>query len=173
MLITISRTTVLTIALATPLLSFAAALNTKTGAWEMTTTTVRTGSMIPADVLAKMPPEQRAKMEATMKAREGQNKTRVRQHCVKQADLDQNRMLESDDDAKCSRKIISSSSSKLVLERHCPAPHASKVHMTMESASPDKIVASIDVTQGTTGKVHMDIKGRWLGASCAGIKNGK
>jgi hypothetical protein len=173
MLIKISRTTVLAIVLATPLLSLAAALNTKTGAWEMTTTTVRTGSMIPADVLAKMSPEQRAKMEAAMTARAGQNKTHVHQHCVTQADLDQSRMLESDDDAKCSRKIISSSSSKLVLERQCPAPHASKVHMTMESASSDRIVASIDVTQGTNGKVHMDIKGRWLGASCAGIKNGK
>lgn len=173
MLITISRTTVLTLVLATPLWSLAAGLNTKTGAWEMTTTTTRSGMLIPAEALAKMSAEQRARIEATMKARAGQNKTHVHQHCVTQADLDQNRMLESDEDAKCSRKVISSSASKLVMERQCPAPHASKVRMTMESTSPDKIVASIDVTQGSNGKMHMDIKGRWLSASCAGIKNGR
>jgi hypothetical protein len=34
-------------------------------------------------------------------------------------------------------------------------------------------VASIDMVHaGASGKVHIDLKGRWLGASCAGIKDG-
>jgi hypothetical protein len=34
------------------------------------------------------------------------------------------------------------------------------------------MVVSMDMVQGgSAGKVHVDIKGRWLGASCAGIKD--
>lgn len=173
MLIAIARTTALAIVLATPLASFAASLNTRTGAWEMTTTTATAGVPIPADALAKMPAEQRAKLEAAMKARAGRNNTHVYQTCVTQADLDQNRMLKSDDDDKCSRKIVSSSPGKVIMEGVCPAPHASTSRVTIESTSPDRVVASMDVMQGSNGKIHVDVKGRWLGASCAGIKNGQ
>ncbi|MGA2360569.1 MAG: hypothetical protein ABSF66_16325 [Terriglobales bacterium] len=58
-------------------------LNVKEGLWEMTVTHSMSGMPampdIPPDVLAKMPPEQRARMEAMMK---GGPSTDVRKECI-------------------------------------------------------------------------------------------
>jgi hypothetical protein len=54
-------------------------------------------------------------------------------------------------------------------------PHSvteSKSTVTMEATTPENLVMDIDVAQGgARGKVHVTTKGRWLGASCTGIKN--
>ena len=171
--IRIARTTALTLALATPVLALAASFNARPGAWEMTTSTAMTGMPIPAEALAKMPAEQRARIEAGMQARAGRITSRVRKSCVTQADLDQNRILKSNNETGCTRKIVSSSASKVVVEHDCPAPHASTSRMTFEAPTPESLVATIDVMQGPSGHVHVDIKGRWLAASCAGITKGR
>jgi Protein of unknown function (DUF3617) len=172
--IRIACATALTIAaLAAPMMPFAASLNAKPGAWEMTTTTVTAGMSIPADALAKMPAEQRARMEAALQARAGRNSTQVHKSCVTQDDLDQSRMLKSENDGRCSRKVTSALPGKVVMEQVCPVPQPSISRITMEAPSTESLVASIDINQGTRGTVHVDIKGRWLTASCAGIKNGE
>lgn len=153
--------------------ALADSFNAKPGAWEMTTTTLVTSMPVPPDVLAKMPPEQRAKFEAAMQARAGQTKPHVGTSCVTQKELDQDRMFKSDGEDQCTKKIISKSANRLVLEKTCPAPRASTSQMTMEAKTPESIVASIDMVRGGAGgKVHVDIKGHWLGASCAGVKDG-
>ncbi len=52
-------------------------------------------------------------------------------------------------------------------------PSASRLHIPygLEAKTPETIVGSIDLTRAGSGKVHVDIKGRWLGASCAEIKD--
>ena len=132
------------------------------------------GSLIPPDLLAKMPPEQRAKFEQSMQARSGKPMTHMSKTCVTQEDLDQNRIIKEEEEEKadglqCASKVISKSSSKLVIERTCPAPRASTAKMAMEAKTPETIVGSIDMTRAGSGKVHVDIKGRWLGARCAEI----
>ena len=72
---------------ALPLTVRAETLNIKTGAWEVTVSTATAGMMIPKDALAKMPPEQRARIEAMMSARDGKVNTRTRRSCVTQQDL--------------------------------------------------------------------------------------
>ncbi len=145
--------------------------NAKPGAWEMTFAGLATGTMIPPDVLAKMPPEQRARIEQSMQARSGKPGTHATKSCITKEDLDQNRILkeEAEDEPGCATKVISKSSSKMVLERSCPPPHASTSRMAMETTTPESIVASIDTDRAGSGNAHIDIKGRWLGASCAGI----
>ena len=172
--IRIACATALTIAaLSAQTMPLAASLNAKPGAWEMTMTTVTAGIPIPADALAGMPAEQRARMEAMMQSRAGRNNTHIHKSCVTQADLDQSRMLKSENDDKCSRKITSASASKVVMEQVCPAPQPSTSRMTMEVPTPESLVGSMDMKQGDSGSIHMDFKGRWLGASCAGIKDGE
>lgn len=51
-----------------PLVSHADNLDIRTGAWEVTQSTAVAGMMIPEDTLASMPPAQRAKVEAAMRA---------------------------------------------------------------------------------------------------------
>lgn len=156
--------------------SFALAdsLDVKPGAWNMSITTLTSGSLIPPDLLAKMPPEQRAKIEQSMQARSGKPMTHTSKECVTQEDLDQDRMLKEqheDGELQCITRVVSKSSRKLVIERTCPAPRASTSQMAMEAKTPETIVGSIDMTRAGSGKVHVDIKGRWLGASCAEIKD--
>ncbi len=149
--------------------------NAKPGAWEMTHTGLSSGMPVPSDVLAKMAPEQRANFERAMQARTGKAGSRAITSCVTKEDLDQNRIIkgeEAEDQSECATKVLSKSAGKLVIERSCPPPRASVTHMTMEAQTPETIVANIDMERSGSGTVHIDIKGRWLGASCSGIKDG-
>jgi hypothetical protein len=158
-------------AVAMPLYALADSLNAKVGAWEITTTSLTTGMPVPPDALAGMPPEQRARIEKAMQARSGKPSTHVAKSCITKEDLDQDSIFKSDEESDCARKIISKSAKKIVIEQTCVAPNASTSTMTIEAKTPESIVANIDMVQGgANGKVHVDIKGRWLGASCAGIK---
>jgi hypothetical protein len=157
---------------AMPMYTFAASFNAKPGAWEITTTTLTTGMMIPAEALANMPPAQRAKIEKSMQARSGKPSTHVTKNCVTQKKLDQDSMIASDDEEHCKKKIITKSASKIVYEQTCAAPNASRSTVKVEAMTPESIAASMNMVQGGGGgKIHVDIKGRWLGASCAGIKD--
>lgn len=157
------------LAIVAPSHVFADALNVKTGAWEMTTTTLITGMPVPAEALAKMTPEQRARMEAMLAARAGKPSTHVSKSCVTKEDLDQDSMIKSDN-VDCKKDIISRSTTKIVVTETCNAPHASTSNVTISAETPENVVANMDMMQaGASGKIHVDVDGRWLGSSCAGI----
>jgi Protein of unknown function (DUF3617) len=154
----------------------AESLNAKLGAWEITSTSTSSGTLIPPDVLATMPPERRAQIEASMKARSGKPQSFTTKECLTKEDLDLNRVIkegeeEEEEGLQCTTKVISRSASKLVMERTCPAPRPSTSHSTFEAKTPESLTGNIDITRPGSGKVHVDIKGRWLGASCAGIED--
>lgn len=151
--------------------AFADSFNMKTGAWELTYTSVSTGMLMPPEMLERMPPERRAKFEEAMRARSGQPKTRVHQGCITQNDLDQNNLLKEEGGGKtqCATKVVSKSPSKLVMERTCPEPRAVTSQISIEAKTPESVVGTIDGTVGS-GKIHADVKGHWLGASCDEIK---
>ena len=154
----------------------AESFNVKPGAWEMTVTTVTSGMKLSPDMAAKMTPQQRAQMEQMMKAREGKPHTMTAPSCITKEDVAHDRIIkemeDEDDDGevKCKVKVISKSSSKLVVDTVCPGPSPSTTHLTIEAKTTDSIVATGDRDQKGSGKVHMDIKGKWLGASCEGIE---
>jgi len=151
--------------------AFADSFNMKTGAWEMTYTSVTSGIAVPPEMLEQMPPERRAKVEEAMRARSGQPKTRVHKRCITQNDLDQNKLVkgEGGDETQCATKVVSKSSTKLVMERTCPEPRAVTSQIKIEAKTPETVVGTIDGTVGS-GKFHADVKGNWLGASCDDIK---
>jgi hypothetical protein len=156
-----------------PLYGFADSFNVKTGAWEMTTTTMSTGNLIPAEVLARMPPEQRAKIEQAMQARSGKPTTHVDRHCVTKEDLDQDRLFKSGNESQCSRKIVTKSATRVVLEQTCGTPRTSTATVTVQAQTPESVTTVVDVVQTSGGgKMHLEARGRWLGASCVGIKEG-
>ena len=159
------------ISLSTPS-AFAESFNIKTGAWEMTYTSMATGVMLPPEVLESMPPERRAKLEEAMKARSsGKPRTRVHNSCITQKDLDQNRFLkgEGEGETDCEVTVLSKSATKLVMERTCPA-HEASYKFSIDVKTPESVVGTVDGSVGS-GKMHSDLKGRWLGASCEGIKD--
>jgi len=169
--------TLLTIAVAlasgVSLQTFAASFNVKPGAWELSTNTLVVGNPLPPEALASMPPEKRAKVEKAMKERAAKPVTRSRKTCVTQEDIDQDRIIRSvKDDGKCTRTVLSKTATKLVMEQTCPEPPASTSQMTIEAKTPESLSANIVRVRGDgKGKVLMDVKGFWLGPSCAGIKD--
>lgn len=147
----------------------AATLDVKTGAWESTITSTMTGVTIPADRLAKLPPEQRAKVEAMMKSQSGQSHTTTQKSCITQKDLDENKFLQQVPEAGCKARVLSQSSTRIEFERVCGTPpQVRNEHMVITATSPETVTMVGDFQQAG-GKVHFEDKGRWLGSSCAGI----
>ena len=159
-------------AVALPMAAFGGSMNVKPGAWEVTSTSTMNGMMIPPEALEKMPPERRARIEQAMQGMSGQPKTLVKQSCITKTDLDEDKMFKEAEQRNCTQKIISKSANKMVMEVTCGAPENTKAMMSAEAPTPEMIVSTMDVVQlKTGGKVHVDIKGHWLGDSCAGIED--
>ena len=157
-------------ALASPLSAVAEAFNAKPGAWEITVTTTTTGIPISPGALAEMPAEKRAQLEKTLKEQDGKPIVNSYKTCITQDELDQNHFINSKDNAQCTKKVLAKSPTKLVLEQTCPPPRGSTGTATIEARNPESLTTVIDTTpSGASGKAHVDIKGKWLGASCEGI----
>lgn len=152
-------------------------LNLKEGLWEMTSTHSMTGMPpIPADTLAKMPPEQRARMEAAMKqSGAGVPKTDVRKHCITKERLEKQSAF--DDNRKdCTRTIVSSTGSKLEMKIHCEGKDQ---QMSMDGAFVVEVVSSDSakgsmhaVTSGNGRTMNMDFtfSSKYLGPACGDVK---
>jgi hypothetical protein len=151
----------------------AASFDAKPGAWQMSMNTLIVGNPLPPEALESMPPEKRAKVEKAMKERATKPITVTHKVCVTQENLDQDRIIQSGkEDGQCTRKVLSKSTTRLVMEQNCPEPHASTSQMTIEAKTPETLSANIVRMRGDgKGKVLMDVKGFWLGPSCAGIRD--
>jgi hypothetical protein len=92
---------------------------------------------------------------------------------VTKEDLDQDRIIESEKEKRtCTRKVVSRSATRIVMEQSCPEPHASTSQITIEAKTPESLSAYIVRVRGDgKGKVLVDLKGFWLGPSCAGLKD--
>jgi len=158
-------TIVVALAAGIPLQTFADSFNANPGAWQMSMTTVIAGNPIPPEALANMPPEKRAQVEEAMKARAARPLTITHKTCVTQEELDQDRIIQAvKDDSNCTRNILSKSATKLVMEQTCPAPRASTAQMTIEATTAESLTATVDMVRADAkGKIHLDIKGHWLG----------
>jgi len=115
-------------------------------------------------------------MEQVLKARDGKPMTMTTQFCLTKEDVSHDRIIkemedeDSDGEAQCKVKVISKSSSRLVIDRMCPAPHASTTHFTIDAKTTESFVATGDGEPAGSGKARMEIKGKWLGAGCEGIE---
>ena len=154
----------------------AESFNVKPGAWEMTVTTVTSGMKLSPELSAKMTPAQRAQMEQMIKSREGKPHAMTTQSCITKDDLSQDRIIkemqdEDEDTAvQCKVKVLSKSSTKLVLDQLCPGPPSSTTHFTVETKTTDSFVAVGERSEGGSGKAHIDIKGKWLRTGCDGLE---
>jgi len=150
--------------IALPLAGHAEALDVKTGAWEVTESTAVSGTLMPKEALDKMPPEQRARVEASMHAHAGSGKPHSNRSCVTRQDLDRGELMHSDK-PNCKRKVITQNARHLEMEEICTGPEPSKSHFKFDATSSERYTGSIDMTRGE-GKVHVDMSGRWIGATC-------
>ncbi|HQZ39651.1 MAG TPA: DUF3617 domain-containing protein [Vicinamibacterales bacterium] len=150
---------------ALPFATQAETLDIKTGAWEITTKTLIAGMQIPQEAMANMPAAQRARIEEAMRARAGKVNTTTYQSCVTQQDLDRGNLGNSEQ-KNCTRKVVTQSARHLELEETCGAPEPSAGHFKVDTTSPENFTGVFDMTPNQGTKVHVEMSGRWLGATC-------
>lgn len=151
----------------------------KLGLWETSTKTELGGSamampQIPPEALAKMPPEQRARLEAMMKSRGGgaPGITTVRS-CLTRESLNRGLAL-GQTDRNCTRTLVSSSASKQVMRIDCNQEEMKVTgEITIERTDAEHVKGNMAM-KGSAGERPMDMKmsfdSKWVSADCGDVK---
>jgi hypothetical protein len=144
-------------------------LDVKTGLWETTVTLDRSGPLpIPAELLAQLSPEQRAKLEEKMKAGPPGAKTTVHKHCLKKEDLDKPLAFGNDEKLSCNRTIVTSSRSKQEFHIACTSggmKESGTVRIEALDSENVKGSSQMSVTNAArTMNVNATFSGKWIGA---------
>jgi hypothetical protein len=151
--------------------------NIKPGLWEVTTNPRMSGEMpIPEEQLAKMTPEQRARLEAAMKGMANGSKPRVYKECMTPEKIARGfEMDRGADEASCKRNIVSSSATELTLHDECNNPKrksVTDVHFEIKGGTQMNGKINVVVTSsGKTMNVDSTVKGKWLSTSCGSVKD--
>ncbi len=144
-------------------------LNVKPGEWESTLTNETSGQPpIPQEVLDKMTPEQRAKMEAMMKARGMQGpRTTVTKSCVKPEDLDK---PFSNGNKSCKQSIVTSSATQQEIHMECDMGGGKQVGtVKFEAVDSSTVKGSMQMTASNAGRtmnINSTFSAKWLGPAC-------
>jgi Protein of unknown function (DUF3617) len=151
-------------------------LDVKTGQWEMTHTTVLKGvPPIPAELLAQMPPDARARYEA-MAPSDAKPRTETRKHCVTAEDLKKS-VFHGDNEKDCERKIVTSTSKRLEGRIECVHKDVKQVG-TYAFEATDREHVKGTIKMDSAGDKHAmsfngTFSGRWLGPTCDKAKDEK
>lgn len=177
------RTTILALLiLMSPLAVLAAdklqPLDIKTGLWETTMTISTSGQMpIASDLLAKLPPEQRAKLEERMKARQAQgDKTNTTTHkrCLTKEDLAKDPF--SNPDKACTETLVSSTRSKAEMRVNCVHGDVKITgSVLVEALNSENVKGSGHMVStggggGNTLNSNTSFTSKWIGPSCGNTK---
>ncbi len=149
-------------------------LNVKEGLWEMTVTHSMSGMpairALPPDVLAKMPPEQRARVEAAMK---GGPSTDVRKECITKEKLEKHSAF-SNNRGDCTRTVVNSTGSKLEVKIHCEEKQTSTDGtLVVEAVGSDRVkgtMQSATNANGHTMNMNFTFSSKYLGPACGDVK---
>lgn len=155
-------------------------LDVKPGLWEITTKMdmggrAMTMPQIPPETMQRMPPEQRAKLEGMMKGRNSGGGTTTKS-CLTKEQIAQGPNL-GDAQKNCTRNVISSSSSKLVMHLECTqADTKSSGEVTFERIDSEHARGNMTMKVVSGGNPGMDMKvnieSKFLSSDCGDVKPG-
>jgi hypothetical protein len=141
-------------------------LNAKPGLWEVTTVTVRSGMPpIPADTLAKLPPEQRARIEAQFK---GSSSTTTKQSCFAPEDVAKG-LGWNNTERSCRQTIVNSSSTLQEVKWDCEGQQKGTGTIRIEATDSTHVNSLVDLNMGA---MHIKVTNtaKWLSNSCGDVK---
>lgn len=147
-------------------------LNIKEGLWEMTVTFSMTGlpaMSIPPEALAKMPPEQRARLDGMMG-----NKPIVQKECITKEKLEKASAFNANKNGECTRTVVNSTSNKIEMKIHCEQKQgASDGTFVIEAVGSDATKGTMHVVSSAGDhKTNSDMtfSSRYLGPACGDVK---
>jgi hypothetical protein len=148
-------------------------LDVKLGLWESTSSNQMSGTPpVPEELLSRLTPEQRAKMEAAMKAQMAKAaQPKTTKSCLTKEELNKP-MLFGNDTSFCKPTLITSTSSKQEIHFDCSDDKnslkaAGNVHI--EALNSENVKASGQVTSSDgANKMNMQTSysAKWLSADC-------
>jgi Protein of unknown function (DUF3617) len=148
-------------------------LNVKEGLWEITVTHSMTGMPampnIPPEALAKMPPEQRAKIETMTKGAPD-----VRRECITKEKLEKHSAF-GNSRGDCTRTVINSTGRKLEVKFHCEEKQSSSDgNFVVEAIGTDNVKGTTHLvtnsSSGHTMTMDFTFSSKYLGADCGDVK---
>ena len=150
-------------------------LNVKPGLWESTRTINRQGALpIPAEMLNRLTPEQRARMEERMKANSAAHtNTTTEKHCVTKEDLERDR-LKLAEAKECTTTVLNSTSTSVQAKLVCDQEgmHATGT-LELTAADPEHMNGSYRSAVNADGHT-MNVEGnwtsKWLDSSCGNVR---
>ncbi len=146
------------------------------GLWEMTSKGQTSGSLpIPADVLARLPPDRRAKMEAAIAASQARAATpHVSRQCITAESLQRGLELDERRERGCQETIVSSSSSEMNIQVECKSPqHSTSGTMHFSAAGLETLAGTVNMKISDGGHslmINRVIEGKWIAADCGNLK---
>ena len=150
-------------------------LNIKTGLWESTRTIKRAGQLpIPAEMLNRLTPEQRARMEERMNANSAaRTNTTTEKHCVTKEDLEKDR-LKFAEAKECTTTVLNTTSTTVKAKLACDQEgmHATGT-LELLAADPEHLNGSYHSTvnaEGHTMNVDGTWTSKWVGSSCGDVR---
>ncbi|MGA8706617.1 MAG: DUF3617 domain-containing protein [Steroidobacteraceae bacterium] len=152
-------------------------LNVKPGLWEIASQNQISGAPpISEDQLARLTPDQRARMEAAMQSSMADAaKPHLAKHCLTPEKIARGLDVDHHDDSHCQRKITNNSGNELALTESCQEDSGSMVlNESFQLAGPEAVSGTVHVVRSSGGKtmtIDSTIHGQWLGASCGDIKD--
>jgi hypothetical protein len=149
-------------------------LNVKVGLWQTTVTTNVTGlPTIPDSVLAQMPADQRAKIEAAMKQTSGQPTTT--KSCMTKDKLEKSEGFRNAPKF-CTYTVVSSTGSKLEMKMECTQNGMKMTgNLRVEAVDSENVKGTVQMNTsgnnaGNSMNMNSTFTGKWLGAACGDVQ---
>jgi len=143
----------------------------KLGLWEATITSQTSG--VPPIDTSKLTPEQRARVEEAIKARQGAAPTtRTTKECITKEKLDKG-LFGQRNDPNCKWTIVANSSTVQDRKVECTGEQKTTGEMRIESLSPDSVRMTTKMTVGDGARtMNIEAAGtaRWISAACGDVK---
>lgn len=147
-------------------------LNVKPGLWECTLTTVLSGQApIAPEMLSRLNPEQRARLEEQMKAGMGAHK-HVYKSCVTKEDLAKGEGFA--DKKECTQKVLKSTADELDLNVSCNEEGSQgkgTIHLMVVNPESVKGKGQMSISaSGTTMNSDATFSSKWVGSACGDVQ---
>jgi hypothetical protein len=146
-------------------------LNVKTGLWEVTTTTTASEkAMLPAALLEKLNPEERARVEERMKARKADaQKTTITKQCLTEKQLERGMPFHPVRNS-CNWTVVSSTGHKVAMQAEC-VDNGVKMEgaVSIETLGPEEAKGSVQFLTGSENSapsLTSTFTAKWIGPEC-------
>jgi len=149
--------------------------NVKPGLWQVTMTGSANGAPpIPADTLARLTPEQRARLEAAMQAAMARSGApRTFQSCITEKEIERGLDFTDPQQKSCRQTVVTRTATVMEVHVECTGKETMTGTFRYQASSPESVNGSSEMvfSDGTkTMTAKHSMQGKWLGADCGAVK---